>query len=675
MASVKPLEITNLIGGMNTADPTVIEDNQFADLLNMFYDLDGILTTRRGSETFGEAIPDAVMLLNAADATTNWVASDDANTIATGTAIRGTFALSFAITASGTTATVTNASLGSINIGAANDYLRFWLFVPTGFNTDLTNVKIRLGSDSTNYYEWTLGTLTENTSNFISLAIADATTTGTPNEASINYFRWQASYPAAYANQAGIRLDSIYTYGNTSASAIHSLQTHKKSTGTRYLIAGAAGSIFEYRETQEIWEVIKTGLTSGKRFSSAMFKDVMYITNGTDNYMSYNGVLVSEHAGVEKGKYITVANDVGVLSGVAADASTVFYTNANPTDFTSFPNFEPVNEDDGQIITGARMVGPLLIAFKERSNYIINLFSTPVTISTTDYDGGCKSDRSIVRVENDTYFLSENGITSLAQREGTSGAVRGSSMSDNIRNNLRNLSNRNLSCATYWPKTSNYYFAIDDENSGQNRTVYVRSIKAQGAWTRWKGVNANEFCIWTDSSDVEHLLIANPYGGQVVELETGFTDQGNPIEWRITTKTYDFNQPGRLVVYERADFGGFHSEQSTAEATVAVVNVSEVTKTKTISYSATKDGTGNSVLSTLGNRTLGSTPLGGSGIDELAGDLTLYPFYRYMPLYFTGRYAAAEITGNADLSAFALTKLSWWPIGLSKDTVPQGLYI
>lgn len=671
MASLKPIEIGKLDGGMNTADPTTIADNEFAVLKNMFYDLDGILTTRRGSAALGEAIPDSVVLINACDATTNFTATDDANTVATAAAIRGSQSVSFNITAAGTSATITNASLGPIDLGSANDYFRFWIFVPTGFNTDLTDVKIRLGSDSTNYYEWTLGALTENANNFINLAFASATTTGTPNLASINYFRWQATYPAAYGNQTGIKLDSMFTYSNTSTKEVHSLQTHKNSTGTRYLLAGCGTCIFQYNETSAIWEVIKTGLTDGTRFSSVMFKDVMYITNGTDNYMSYTGILVSEHGAVAKGKYLKVANDVGYMAGVAADPSLLYYTNANPTDLTSYGNNEPINEDDGQNITGLDTAGPLLVVFKERSNYIFN--SATPSLTNTDYDGGCKANRTVVHVENDTYFLSENGIFSLAQREGTTGALHGLPMSDKIRNVFEGLSNRDMAAAVYWPATSNFYIAVDDENTGKNRTIYVRSIRTSGAWTYWKGINANEFCLWTDSSEVEHLLAANPYGGQVVELETGFTDQGNLYESQIVTKTYDFGNSGRLLVYERIDVGGFHSENSSATATTAITNITEVSKIKTIAYNATVDGDGSSALSSLGSRTLGSTPLGGEG--AAGPDITMYPFFRYMPLYITGRHCGIQIDTDVNVSAFSLTKINIWPIQLGKDVTPQGLYI
>lgn len=512
MASLKPLEIDNFRGGMNTAEATTIKDNECADMLNIFFDLDGVPTTRRGSANFGTEVS---------------------------------------------------------------------------------------------------GVLSQ-----------------------------------------------------------HSLQTHKKSDGTRYLLLGAGTSIYQYDEGTGLFSAIKTGLTSGQRFSSVMYKDVIYITNGVDNFMGYDGTTITEYPLVPKGKYLTVANDVAYLAGVSGDSSIVYYTNANPADLTTFPNNEPINEDNGEAITGISSVGPLLVVFKERSNYIFN--SATPSVTNTDYDGGCKAGRTIVRVENDTLFLSENGIFSLSQREGTTGAVRGTPKSDNIRSHINGLTNKEVACSAYWPKTSNLYFAVDDEDTGTNRAIYVLSLVTNG-WTRWKGVNANEFCIWEDTDGVEHLLAANPYGGQTLELETGFTDQENPIAWRITSKKYDFGSSSRVLIYERIDFGGFHSEQSITDATVAVTNVSEVSKTKQITYSSAQDGVGTSVLTTLGSHPLGSAPLGGGSSSDTG--LTMYPFQRYMPLYFTGRYVGFQLEGDANASAFSLTKVSLWPQALSKDTVPQGLYI
>lgn len=672
--AVKPIQINNLVGGMNTGDPTTIENNEFASLRNMFYDQDNVLTTRRGAIGFGEPVPDAVVLVDACDATTDWSVTDDATTLAAGTAIRGSNSISFAIDVSNSGndfATLTKAAGSTVDISSAKGYLSLWLYVPAAFNTNLTGVTLHLGSSTSDYYEWTLPTLTEDSNNWLQLPYSDATTTGTPNDAAVDHIELQVTYDASYTDKTGILLDAIYSYSATSLAPQHSLQEHETSTGTMYLLCGCGTNIFEYRATSQAWEVIKTGLTDGQRFDSAMFKDVVYITNGVDNYMSYNGTAVSEHAGTEKGTMLVVANDVAYLAGVAADASTVYYTNANPTNLQSFANFEPINEDDGQKITGLAVVGPLVVVYKERSAYIFD--SATPSVQNVDYDGGLTNHRAQARVENENFFHSAEGIVSLAQREGTTGALRGLPRSRQIQAQLDDLYNTNKACAIYWPAANHFYFAVDDENSGENRTIYVYNTTVE-AWTFYKGLNANEFCIHRLNDGTESLLAANPYGGQTIQLETGFVDpSGTPISWEIITKSYDFGEYGRLILYPRVDLGGAHSEQSSAAVAVEVFSASKLTKNKTVAYQASTDRVSPTSLGTFGSKTLGSTPMGG-GAGGGSG-LTLWPFFRYMPVNYTGRLVRLKISGSAENSAFALTNINVHPVPLDVNTVPQAMYI
>lgn len=680
MASTKPIRIPNFAGGLNSNDPTIIEDNQLSVAKNVFYDKDKILTTRRGTSPWGTPIADAVQLINECDAATNFSVSDDGANLATGTAIRGSNSLEFDVdvSASGNDfATLENSSLGTIDITSANGYLGFWLYVPAAFNTDLTDVRVRLGSDSSNYYEFTLGALTEDANNYIYLPFSGATTTGTPNEASIDYFRLRISYSGTYTDKSGILIDSIYTYSATSTKQIHSYGTDKsgysfqRTDGTRSLLAGVGENIFEYRENEDVWEVIDTGLTDGLRFDTDMFKDVIYITNGTDNYRGYDGTAITEYASAPKGTFLIIVNDIGFIGGVPTDPSTIFYTNSNPTDLSSYPNNETVDEDNNQVLTGLSNVGALIIAFKGRSSYIFDV-ATP-SIEQTDYDGGCQSYRSIARVENDMLFLSDNGVFSMAQRRATSGTVRADPLSNEIRKEIDQITRPENTAAIYWPATNNYYLAFNEPGKPRNTRMFVRSTLVN-AWTEYTNINANDFAIYVDAAGEEHLLVANAYGGQAIEIEKGFDDQGNVIPYEISTKVYDFDQAGLNITYQRIDFGGFHSEQSSLDATTVISNVVDQTLVKTIEYSPS-DGASSSPLNPIAKKTLASTPLGGASANSSQGDLTLYPFFRFQPTYLTGSTASITIQGSMKNAAFKLTKINLWPVAQPKDFVANSLYI
>ena len=53
------VEISDMTGGLNTAEPTKIKDNQFSILQNMYYDSEFRLQSRRGFEQFWEQIGDS----------------------------------------------------------------------------------------------------------------------------------------------------------------------------------------------------------------------------------------------------------------------------------------------------------------------------------------------------------------------------------------------------------------------------------------------------------------------------------------------------------------------------------------------------------------------------------------------------------------------------------------
>ena len=222
---MNPILTLPLKSGLNEQD--TIGADELLTARDVSYDEDGILSVRRGTAKFGNPIPDTIVVLNNCDADTNWVASNDADAVSEDAATqrRGVKAVQFNIDVSKVGdhfATLTNAALGTIDIEDEKGHLGFWLFVPTGFNTNFTSIRVRLGSDSSNYYEWesddsaewgdTPEELTENIYNFIKLNYADSDTTGSPDDTSIDYFQIHFIYESGYIDQTALRIDDIQSY-------------------------------------------------------------------------------------------------------------------------------------------------------------------------------------------------------------------------------------------------------------------------------------------------------------------------------------------------------------------------------------------------------------------------------------------------------------------------------
>lgn len=414
----------------------------------------------------------------------------------------------------------------------------------------------------------------------------------------------------------------IANFGNPIAGAenIHSEYYVKFSNGTRYLLCAAsmiAGgtNIYKFNTSTLNWDVIKTGLTKDLRLCFVTFKDEIYWTNGTDNVMSYNGTTVSEHAGVEKGKYLVVFNDVAYMGCIVNDKSVVYYTNANPVDLkSSFTNYIVIEEDNGQVITGLQFQAGLLLVGKEKSIYSYDVVADKVEI--LDYSGGVVSHRSWKVVENDTLYLSNRGVYGLIQRKGTTGSLRALSLTNNLQKIIRGIGNFEISCAYYSEKKSNYYLAIDQDAGGRNKGLLVRNTvvgayKPTAGWTNYVGINVNDIIEYEDSEGVAHLLGASVFDGQVIELEIGYDDLGTEIHCELDFKEFDFEEPTKHKTFPHVDFEGLSSVNVTAKFK-ASIDDREISKTFNAA-TFVDDAVG---VKSLGVNELGIYPIGGGPTEE-----------------------------------------------------------
>lgn len=413
----------------------------------------------------------------------------------------------------------------------------------------------------------------------------------------------------------------IANFGNpmTGAVNVHSLYYIEFSDGTKHLLAAATTatdtSVFKYNPTTTNWDVIKTGLTKDLRLSFVTFKNEIYWTNGTDNVTSYNGAAVSEHATVEKGKYLVVFNDVAFMGCIQNDKSVVYYSNANPIDLkSSFGNYIVIEEDNGQIISGLQYQAGLLLVGKEKSIYSYDVVGDKVDI--LDYSGGVASHRSWKVVENDTLYLSNRGVYGLIQRKGTVGSLRALALTNNLQKIIRGIGNFGISCAFYSEKRSNYYLAIDQDAGGRNKGLLVRNtvvgaFKPTAGWTNYVGINVNDIIEYEDSDGVTHLLGANVFDGQVIEFEVGYDDLGTEIQSVLHFKEFDFGEPTKHKTFPHMDFQGLSSSNTTATFKVDI-DGREISKT----FTAANFINPPAGVRPLGEEPLGVYPIGGGPVDE-----------------------------------------------------------
>lgn len=668
--SLQPVRIQNFEGGLYLGEKTLAKDNQLTVLKNWSYNSDRKLQTRRGTRNFGAAIPDAVKVIHNCDTTASngtWAASDDAVTLTVDntTQKRGAGALKFNVTVatSGNNyATLTNSTLSAVDITTTKGSIGFWVFIPSGAKTNLTDCRLRVGSSAGNYYEFTLSPsdLTEGSFVFVKKSFSGATTTGTPNDTAINYLLFRVNYTGAYTDKVGFEIDDIVAYSTTSLKPMMSIKYFEESVSPfkRHLLTNVGTSFFEYDEPSGEWVVFKTGLTNNTRFSMTAYKNIMYLTNNTDNYFSYDGKTATDHTGANTYKALCVllANDVGYVLNDPTTPSTLAYTGGTPASLQTFPNVLVLDEDgsDGKG-TALINLGPVVIAGKERKIYKINVAAP--SREQLDYSDGMAAVRGVVRVENEVFFNNKKGIYTLAQREATTGSLRTDPLTIDIQPLMDTITNHEICAGYYVPKLNNFYFFCDTTDDGIPDICLVFSILTK-KWTQYTNINANEAVIYTDTNGVEYFLIANANTGQCKEIEYGFNDSGVEIPSILETKDFDFDIPETLKTFELVEIHGFIGETSQFDFN-AVIDDDTTTATATILGSTYASGISSF---TFASYAFGNAPYGGSG-----DSTTLYPFVARIPMNETGQRIRLKITVNDKNSVVIITKASIYPYSQPLD--------
>lgn len=672
------ISIDNLTGGLNLRDPALLKDNQFSILKNFNYDKDKRLKTRLGIETYFPVLPDTVVLLDALNATTGWTGTEDAVSVTTGTAIRGTFALQFGITVAtdaANSATLTKTTI-SANIAAAKGYIGFWLFVPTGFNTNLTAVKLRLGSDSTNYYEWTLGTLLMNTSQFIKLNFSDAVTTGTPVDTTITYARLQVTYSASYVNQAAIRIDDLQAYSSTYTKPVTSYFFNRnEADNTNITIAVAGTNMFLYNDTAASWERIDSGLTEFETKTGQTTQRTRWdffaikvsggievgMCNGVDNYRVWTGVTMTQYAGQPKCRYFLYVQDKICSGGEDLFPFRFYFTNAAPSNAQTINtnDVDVGNEFDGKINGLFELASTILVGKTEKVYYIS--FADTLANSTClpiDAESGLFSHRVTRGVGNAVLYQTKNGIDNLSQKQYSTGGA--AIVSQNYTDDLQKLTGKitanqyNANCGGYTKELNNYYFSFDTGDDNIPETTLVYSSLIGKAWSEYTYPAVYQYGYYIDSNNAYNYLLCSANAGVIYKIEKGFSDDGVPIDYEFQTKEYDFGDLSVWKDFEYIDLFGIKNEGSDFE--IEIIVGEDVVYTATINDDYL---TSNVAVATIGSDPIGSEAIGGGAQSGEPDSVEVFPYQIRLgaELFASGHSVKIRGYGNDIPTVFTLDQI------------------
>lgn len=586
-------DIENFRGGLSLIESTNIEDNQFEVLTNMFYNKDKRIQTRRWITTFWNPVPDDTELINACDATTNFAVADDATTLATWTAIRWSNSVSFNIDVSNSGndyATLTNASIWTVDISGAKWYLAFWLYVPAAFNTNLTDVKVRLWSDSSNYYEWTLATLTEADNNFIKLNYSDWSETGTVNDASIDYFRLQVTYSASYTDKTWVLIDSIYSYSSTSTNPVTSYFFFQNDTNAeRSAFCTAGTEMFLYNETTTTWEVLRNDLTAFEtdnttrtRWSFAVYLNKVYMCNWIDDYTEWDWTTFADQAAQPKCRYLRYMADSVYGAWDDSNPSTIYGTTAWAANARTLnANDLVVWWDELWRINALRDLWNILLVFKNKKIYSVAwdlASSQPI-----DAQNGWYWHRAVHAVENALMYYSDAWVDLVRARWWVTwaAALATEPKSDDLRDLLDQIAAPQYNNNAWFYNTvlNNYYFSFDTWNDSiPDKTLVYSSLV--WAWSQYNFPWLYDYGFYIDASWNYKYVIASAAWWQVYEVETWFLDNNVWIATELKTKKWDFGDIWLWKTFDTVDIEWFKNEWS--DITIEILVDNEIISTVTL---------------------------------------------------------------------------------------------
>lgn len=323
-----------------------------------------------------------------------------------------------------------------------------------------------------------------------------------------------------------------------------SIFSYFKSSGTNYMLSTSMDKV--YNITSGTAVSIKTGLSSNNRFTSTTYKDALYMMNGSDGLMKWDGTTFSIVPSMPGGKYVLVHKNRLYICGDPANPSRVYFSDLGSPE--SFPalNFTDINTNDGDVITGMAEHLDSLVIFKERSIHVLRGTGPQNFVMVDSHQSrGTVSHWTIVSIQNHLYYLARDGVYYYdgKQIHLASDVIRGSVMGLN-NNSVWNQTNLSKACAVDYGHK--YWLAIPEGGSQlTNNRIYLLDY-THGTWTRYD-IPVSCFCLYPNISS---LYSGSPSTGKVYTQDTGTSDDTANITAYCRTKDFDFGAPAHYKTFK-----------------------------------------------------------------------------------------------------------------------------
>ena len=319
-------------------------------------------------------------------------------------------------------------------------------------------------------------------------------------------------------------------------------------TATRHAINATGNKLYKMDSLDGTWDDI-TGfltITSGNHFDFANAFNTMYATNGEDLPIQWAGTgtagVMAVPTGLTAGKYLALFNNYLFIGNVTVSGQTyptrVYWSNIRDAGTWEADQWIEVGMNDGQAITGLKVLQDRLVVYKERSIY--NLFYTgdadlPFIMpggGKANSPVGCIAPFSIQEIENGHVFLAHDG---LYYYDGSNATKLSYRIFKTLKDDMNNLYfNKAVSCVLKYK--NKYMLALTSSGRTANDRVIVWDYY-NNAFSLYNGINASSMATFFLNGFQENTYFSD-YLGYTYTMDSGADDYPADVQTAIDAYYY-----------------------------------------------------------------------------------------------------------------------------------------
>jgi hypothetical protein len=347
---------------------------------------------------------------------------------------------------------------------------------------------------------------------------------------------------------------------------------NNSGSNASYLMNITDGYTYKMDSLDKTWDDISgvKQFTAGYRFDFENFLNEAYFTNGVDTPYKWTGSGNIEQAGTptnfNTASFVKLYNNYLFYGNVQIAGvyrpSRIYWSNIKDTSTWGSANFIEISQEDGQAITGLKVLQDRLVVFKTRSIYNV-YFTGDATIPFVLPGGGksnsmvgCVAPGSIQEVDNGLVFFSYDGFYYYD-------GANSYKISDKVNKTIIDYNKtRYSSIVSLNQKTKNrYWAAFSSAGQPTNDKVLVWDY-FHNAWSLYVGMGASAFAtVYVDGME-ERPYFAD-YDGWTYRSDYGSND--TPLGTSTGVNSYYYtnwkhygdliNKKGmpQVTVYHRID--------------------------------------------------------------------------------------------------------------------------